>query len=376
MGIGSMGAFSRTRPAPGWVGLALVAVLAAAGSSQAAAEQQLFVESRPAMGTTFKVYLYADNQAEASTYFEAAFDEIERLEEALSNYRASSELSRINRLAAHEPVTTDPEVFDLLWRSLEYSRRSGGAFDITVGPLMRAWGFFRGQGHYPSADELARARAEIGWQHLDLDRNARTVRFLAAGMELDLGSIGKGYAVDRVVAVLRELGVRSALVDAGSSSIYAMGAPPGKPGWSVRVPKPGDKSETLSIVLLHDTSLSTSGSYEKFFRLNGREYSHIMDPHTGRPVQGMLQTTVIVPSATDSDALSTALFVMGPQAGVRLLQSVPEASAFWVSGESKNSHISAWRWTGRRCSKAAECEPETSATLQTAKIGERSSKPR
>src|SRR5215510_4269145 len=256
---------------------------------------ELFSRSRPAMGTVFTIYLYATDSTQASAAFEAAFEELERLEEALSNYRESSELSRINRLAANQPVTTDPEVFGLLETSLDYSRKTNGAFDITVGPLMKAWGFFRSNGHYPSQAELDYARAEVGWQNVQLDTATRTVHFARKGVELDLGAIGKGYTVDRMVNVLREAGIQSALVDAGSSTLYALGAPPGKNGWTVRVPHPGHRDQTVSTVLLRDASLSTSGSYEKFFRLNGRIYCHILDPHTGRPVEGMLQTSVIAP---------------------------------------------------------------------------------
>ncbi len=349
-----------------------VVLVLAAGLGQVvrcrAASEQLFAQSRQAMGTTFTIYLYAADGEHASACFEAAFEEIERLEEALSNYRASSEVSRINQLAARASVTTDPEILQLLQRSLDYSRQSDGAFDITVGPLMRAWGFFRGQGRYPAANELARARANVGWQHVLLDAAARTVRFLVPGLELDLGAIGKGYAVDRVVALLRDAGVRSALVDAGSSTIYAIGAPPGKPGWNVRVPQPGEHSQAISAVVLRDTSLSTSGSYEKFFRLHGRFYCHIMDPRTGEPIQGVLQTTVIAPEATDSDALSTAMFVMGPEAGRQLLKSVPGASAFWVLGNSKAPRTATWHWPGHDCTfHRADCGMGTLAAAQTAK---------
>ncbi len=309
-----------------------------------AAEPQLFSRSRPAMGTVFTIYLYASDQQQASTQFEAAFEEIERLEEALSNYRSSSELSRINRLAAHEAVTTDPEVFQLIKRSLEYSRQTDGAFDITVGPLMRAWGFFRGKGHYPTAAELAQARTSVGWKNVILDPVARTVRFTTPGVELDLGAIGKGYTVDRVVAILEDTGITSALVDAGSSTLYALGAPPGQAGWTVRVPQPADRTKTLKKVLLRDQSLSTSGSYEKFFRLNGRTYCHIMDPRTGRPVEGVLQTTVIAPDGITTDALSTSTFVMGPAAGKKLLEFVPKSSALWVFGQIQSPRLVAWRW--------------------------------
>lgn len=308
------------------------------------AEPTLFVQSRPSMGTTFTIYLYADNAEKAAEDFEACFDEIERLDDALSNYRPSSELSRINRLAPHQRVITDAEVFALLQKAFEYSKATDGAFDITVGPLMRAWGFFRGQGRYPQAIELGRARKSVGWHKVELDPAHRSIHFTAAGVEIDLGAIGKGYAVDRVVTVLREAGVTAALVNAGSSTIYALGAPPGENGWKVRVPRPGARSEALSTVLLRDASLSTSGSYEKFFQLNGDTYCHIMDPRTGTPVRDMVQTTIIAKDGTTTDALSTSLFVMGPSASRKLLDTMPEVSAIWVRGKPSSPRIESSHW--------------------------------
>ena len=318
-------------------------------------QEQLFSKSRSAMGTTFTIYLYAPDQEKADEEFEASFDEIERVEEALSNYRPSSELSRINRQAAREAITTDPEVFKLLQTSFDYSRRSDGAFDITVGPLMRAWGFFRKNGQYPSLAELLRARAKVGWKMVQLDPQQRSVNFDTPGMELDMGGIGKGYAVDRVIDILRDANVTSALVDAGSSTLYALGTPPGKEGWKVVVPRPGDRSHGISEVFLRDNSLSTSGSYEKFFRLNGKTYCHIMDPRTGKPVQGMLQATVIASSATATDALSTTMFVMGPAAGSKLLESMPNTSAIWITNNTNEPHIEQWHWSGRLCRTAGDC---------------------
>ena len=305
---------------------------------------QLFYESRPAMGTSFEVYVYAPDRERALELFEAAFDEIERVEQALSNYRSSSELSRINAIAADAPVVTDPEVFALLERAFDYSRQSNGAFDVTVGKLMKAWGFFRGAGHYPSNEELARAREETGWQRVKLDPRARSAFFLTRGIELDLGGIGKGYALDCVARVLRDAGVTAALINSGSSSIYAIGAPPGKAGWPVRVFDPLDRTRILSTILLRDQSLSTSGNYEKFFQLNGRTYCHIMDPRSGRPVEGVLQTSVIAPEATDSDALSTAIFVMGPERSARLLDNIAGTSAIFVGDRNGAGRIVQIRW--------------------------------
>jgi thiamine biosynthesis lipoprotein len=328
--------------------LARVAALVLLSTLPALGADQLFSYSRPAMGTKFTIYLYAPDQASASAAFDASFDEIERIEEALSNYRDTSELSRINREAAEHEVTTDPEVFHFLQTSLDFARRSDGAFDITVGPLMRAWGFFRGEGRYPTPAQLATARAHIGWQHVKLDAAARTVRFDEPGIELDPGGIGKGFAVDRVVTILRDAGIRAALVDAGGSTIYALGAPPGRDGWTVRVPDPVNKRRTLSAVSLRDTSLSTSGNYEKFFRLAGHVYCHIMDPRTGEPVQGMLQTTVIAPDATTSDALSTSIFVLGPKASETLLRSSGATAALWVQGAAASRRIAKWHWPGQQ----------------------------
>jgi thiamine biosynthesis lipoprotein len=311
------------------------------------------------MGTSFEVYLYAPNRERAAELFEAAFDEIERVEAALSNYRSSSELSRINASAADAPVVTDPEVFALLERAFSYSRKSDGAFDVTVGKLMKAWGFFRGAGRYPSSEELARAREQIGWQRVRLDKHTRSVLFLARGIELDLGGIGKGYALDCVARVLREAGVTTALISSGSSSIYAIGAPPGKAGWAVRVSDPLDRTRMLSTISLKDQSLSTSGSYEKFFQLNGRTYCHLMDPRTGRPVEGMLQTSVIAPEATDSDALSTAVFVMGPERSARLLNNITGASAIFVADKDGVGRVVRIRWPNQAASAAQMTKAES-----------------
>jgi FAD:protein FMN transferase len=334
-----------------------VALFGIAIIPNAAPPEQMFSEARPAMGTTFTIFVYAANQEKASEYFEIAFDEIERVEEALSDYRPTSELSRINRLASNEAVTTDPEVFKFLQTSMDFSRKSDGAFDITVGPLMRAWGFFRGKGHYPTPEELSSARKSTGWEHVHLDPQKRTVHFEVQGMSLDPGGIGKGYVVECVVNLLRGAGLRTALIDAGSSTIYAMGAPAGKTGWTIQVPRPGDRANSISTVVLRDAALSTSGNYEKFFTLNGKIYCHIMDPRTGEPVQGTLQTTVITPNATDSDALSLIMFVMGPEKSEKLLEEIPGTSGMWVLGEPQKSNVIQWHWPGTPATPSPNAPP-------------------
>jgi FAD:protein FMN transferase len=270
---------------------------------------QLYCTKRPAMGTEYSLYLYAQSREEAERIATPVFDEVDRVDALLSNYRPDSELSRINREAFSYGVTTDPETFRFLASCLAWSERSRGAFDISVGKLMKVWKFFGASGAIPSPNELAAARADVGWEKIQLDPEQRTVRFLAAGIELDPGGIGKGYAVDRAMQILRKKGVSAALLSAGSSTIYALGAPSEEVGWKVRVPSPHPGSGSLSTVILRDTSLSTANLSEKNFVHQGQFYGAIMNPQTLQPVRGVLQVTVISPSATDSDALSNALFV-------------------------------------------------------------------
>jgi thiamine biosynthesis lipoprotein len=302
------------------------------------------------MGTVFTLDLYAADAPTAERLAQEAFDTVDRIEDELSNYRPASELSRISREAAAGPVTTDPETFAFLQRSLYWSRRSGGAFDITVGPLLRAWGFFFHSGRVPSPQELAALSDKVGWQKVRLNATARSVRFEGGhALELDPGSIGKGFAVDRVVEELRAEGVRAALLSAGGSTVYGIGAPPGTPGWPVIVPDPRTPGASSSTVLLRDESLSTGACTQKFFIQDGHRYCHIFNPHTMRPVEGMLQTTVVSPSATDSDALSTVAFVLSPGQTRRLFATMPKARVLLYTQQTASPTCLAIHWQGDPC---------------------------
>jgi thiamine biosynthesis lipoprotein len=330
-----------------------VTILSLAAVSLCASAQptlQRFHQTHAAMGTVFTIDLNTTDEATADEDMNLAFDEIDRLEALLSNYRPSSELSRISREAGSAPIVTDPETFRFLERSLYWSRASNGAFDITVGPLLRAWGFFFHQGRIPSQAELDAVRNKIGWQHIALDAQTRTVSFTShQTMELDPGSIGKGFAVDSVVKILRNQGVTSAFISAGGSTLYAIGAVPGSAGWPVDVPDPRHPGKTATTILLKDTSLSTGACTEKFFIKDGHRYCHIFDPRTMRPVEGMFQTTVINPSATDSDALSTVVFVLDPAASRRLLASIPGTQALLFNQSPSGPSCTAINWTGDPC---------------------------
>jgi FAD:protein FMN transferase len=284
-------------------------------------------ESRVAMGCTATVRACDPGAAALPAIVGEALDEIDRIDRLMSHYRCDSPLSRLNREAANGPVTVEPELLDFLAECLRWSRESDGAFDVTVGPLMKAWGFFRDDGRIPPEDELARVREVVGYRHVALDREAGTARFDRPGVELDLGGIGKGYAVDRAVEVLRRRGVASALVNLGGSSVYGLGTPPGKKAWEIGIQDPTHPAKTAVTVPLRDRALSVAGGYERFFEKDGVTYSHVMDPRTGRPVQGVLSVAVLTGSATAGDALDNVLFVLGPRAGRAHLGRLPGAEA-------------------------------------------------
>ena len=286
-----------------------------------------FEASHQAMGTTFTVVAYGSDSTYLQEVTAQVFQEIDDLDDQMSNYKPGSELSSINRDAARHAVIVEPGLFKLIHTSLQYSRESDGAFDITVGPLMKAWGFFRGRGHLPSKAEIARVLKEIGYQHVKLDASTRTIRFDKPGIEIDLGAIAKGYAVDHAVQILRDNGIKQALISSGTSSLYALGSPPGEKGWKISVRNPLEPSKAACVLRLQNFSLSVSGDYEKFFKLGGKIYAHIMDPHTGMPVENMLSTAVVSPSATDSDALSTSFFVEGPAPARNYLEHHPNLTA-------------------------------------------------
>lgn len=327
--------------------VALESVSCLLASPLHATQDSIFHYSRRAMGTTVDIFLQAPKAPRASELFEAAFAEIEYVDATLSNYIANSEISRINATAAHVAITVDPELFGLLQLAAEYGHLTGGAFDITVGPLIRAWGFFGGSGQLPSPRALTRARSRSGWTLLELGPKGRTVRFRHEGVELDLGAIGKGWALDRAANVLRRIGVDAALLGAGRSSYYAIGAPAGRGGWPVHVRDPADTTRVLATVLLHDGALATSGATQRFFESEGHRYSHIIDPRTGLPVEGMLQVTVTASTATDSDVLSTALFVLGPNEGAELLAAL-RCGALFVRDAGYDPRVVAVNWPDSR----------------------------
>jgi thiamine biosynthesis lipoprotein len=300
-----------------------------------------------AMGTEFTAYIEEAGGAQERACFQSAFEEIDRVERTFSRFRPSSEIARINRLAGDGPMVTDPEVFNLLAAAQDVSRKTGGVFDITVGRLTRAWGFAERAPHLPQAQTLEEAEAATGWRYLELDPAWRTVQFLRPGMELDLGAIAKGYAVDCALGVLRAAGARG-VIDAGSSSIAATDEEFAT-DWKVSIANPADGSQALREVRLGGRALSTSGVREQSFVREGWIYSHLIDPTAhgmdpGAVARQVLQATVLAPSSTLADALSTAMFLLGHEKGSAALSEFPDCSALWAYAEGEGAEFLGHNW--------------------------------
>lgn len=240
-------------------------------------------------------------------------DEVQRLERQLTVFRDDSEVSLLNREADQHPVKAEAGLFALLQLALRLHRETGGAFDITAGSLTRAWKFLTREGQVPAPEELEQARARVGSQWIQLEEDQHTVFFSRPGLEINLGSIGKGYALDRVLEGLKEGGFTDFLVHAGHSSVLACGDTPGGCGWKVSIRHPLDKSRDFAALQLYDQAMSTSGIGEQFFLSDGKRYGHILDPRNGWPPGHHVSATAVAPTAAEADALSTAFFIMSTE---------------------------------------------------------------
>ncbi len=289
--------------------------------------------SRKAMACEFEVVLNAGQYDAGTEIALDALDLVEQLEAQLSYFRPESEISQINRSAAEEPACVEQRLFSLLTIAGEIYDKTDGAFDLTATPLWKAWGFARGEGRLPSEEEVAEALKSVGGSLVEMDADRQTVRFLKAGVELNLGSIGKGYALDRVAGLLDEAGIDDYLIHGGQSSVTAKGSRltgTDLDGWLVGLGHPLRPGSRLGYVRLRDRALGTSGSASQFFRHKGRRYSHIVDPRTGQSAEGVLSATVLAPQAARADALATAFFVMGPEKAVDYCRSHPELAAILI----------------------------------------------
>ena len=293
-----------------------------------ARDAEPFVKQTFVMGTrgTITIYGLSDEDAEAAAA--DAVREMHRIESVMSTWKEESEISKINRDARGKPVKLSSELFLLLNKASLFSKMTGGAFDVTAMPVVKLWGFQGGEPKLPSDKEIADAIKKVGWRKMVLDAADTTVT-LYGGVTIDLAGIGKGYAVDRCVGILRDHGAVSALVDLGGN-MFAIGAPPGREAWSIGIRDPEDSGGVIGKLLISDEAVATSGNYENFVVIDGKRYGHIVDPRTGQTVDHVLGVTVIAPSATQSDALSTGLFVMGPEKSQGIGEIFPGTSAIFA----------------------------------------------
>jgi len=313
-----------------FLALGLCILMVSSRPVAAKASAQHFQYSLPRMGTIFRIEMYAGSDVEASRAAEAAFSRAEELEQIMSDYRADSELMRLMRDGAAAPVPVSSDLYSVLAKSLWTSKLSRGAFDVSIGPLVDLWRSARKAGRLPDAGEIAKAKALVDYRNIELDPVQHTVFLKRAGMKLDLGAIGKGYAADQMLAVLQSQGIQRALVVAGGEVVTGE-PPPGSSGWKVRIDTAdSDAGVAPCTLLLTGHAVSTSGDEHQFLEVNGHRYSHIINPRTGWALEGRSSTTVIARDSTTADALATAFSTMSVSDGIRVAQSLPGVSALWV----------------------------------------------
>ncbi len=309
--------------------LFVMATVAASGVGPEGPQRRSVSYPAHTMGTYVHVVLVTADSAMAAPIALDALHVFAHTDSLMSNWTSTSEVARLNREADSSTVVVEPEVARVIERSLEVWRQSEGAFDITVEPLVRAWGFLGGKPHVPSDSEAAAAFRHVGGRHLSFDPVARTLAFDEAGVRIDLGGIAKGYAVDVAAESLRARGVRDALVDL-TGNMLAMGHPADAAGWRIGLRDPRDRMPYFARIQLHDEGISTSGKYEQYVAAGGRTFGHIMDPRTGQPAEGLIAVTLISKSAFTCDAWDTPLFVLGPDDARRIALAHPEFAAILV----------------------------------------------
>jgi FAD:protein FMN transferase len=296
--------------------------------------------TRRAMATAFEVLLPHDSPPDQTELAMRSLDEVERIERELSVYIPQSVISRLNRAAGSGWIQVGSDVIEVLKVAKEVHALTQGGFDVTAGPLVKAWGFMEREGRKPSAEEISDALSLVGSQYLEIDESRRTAQLLQANMQVNLGGIGKGYAIDKAAWVLRAGGTRSFLMHGGQSSAIARGVQhPELPGWAVALNHPTRQSIRLGRVFLNDQALATSGSGRQFFHINGKRMGHVIDPRTGWPAGDLLSLTLVAPTAMFADALATGMFVLGREAAFRLAADLPEISLLAVSAADRQGEV-------------------------------------
>ncbi len=321
------------------------------GSLSSAAEScERFEFSQTEMAVPMRIVIYHANNATAAKAAAAAFFRIHQLNAILSDYDPQSELRRLCDTAGQQkPVRVSDDLWRVLVRADELARESNGAFDPTVGPVVRLWRSARRTKELPSPESLERAMARVGYRLVRLDPQQQTVELLKPKMRLDLGGIAKGYAVDEAMGVLRRHGVTRMMVEAGGN-IGLGEPPPGKPGWRIGIAPPKPGSPPREYRMLACCSLSTSGDMWQYAVIAGTRYSHLVDPRTGRAMTDSCSVTVVGPSGLSTDGLSCAVAILGPEQGFKLIESTPDTAALFVrnvDGQEQTFESKGWREVGK-----------------------------
>ena len=323
----------------GLVGLCALGAGCAANQPEASAPLQRFEFQQPHMGTLFTIKVYAPDQTTARAGADAAFAKIAALDQMMTDYDPESELMQLCRRPVGEPTRVSDELFEILQEAQRIARLTDGAFDVTIGPVVRLWRRARRAEALPSPEQIARARESVGWQKLKLDSPTRTVTLTVPNMQLDLGGIAKGYASDKALEELKRHGLECALV-AASGDIAVGSPPPGQKGWPVEI---GSLDRTNGVaaktVLLKHAAVSTSGDTEQFVEIGGKRYSHIVDPRTGIGLTERLQVSILATHATQTDAFATAVSVAGLERGLAIIEAQPGMAGVLVRKQRGQAEV-------------------------------------
>lgn len=303
-----------------------------------APENQVLKETKLLMGTTVEITVRGEDKALAGKAIGQAFREVEKIDNLMSTFKEDSEISLLNREGDRRPIKVSRDTCRVIRESLRLSALSGGAFDISVAPLLHLWGASRKSKQLPGKEDLKGTLALVNYRNIFINEEEGTVGFRKKGMNIDLGGIAKGYAVDKATERLRQQGIKRAIVNAGGD-LYLLGRPFDKDFWVIGLRHPGKKGETLGIVRARNEAIATSGNYENYFSLGGKRYGHLLNPHTGRPVEGMLSVTVLAEDALRADGLATAIFVLGPKKGLELANHIKGVETIIISEDENGGMV-------------------------------------
>ncbi len=309
---------------------ALVLLLAACSRP---ADDGHVVHRGTAMGSSLEIEVYAPDAATGRRAIAEAVAEIERLDSMMTDWKPESPLMDVNRAAGQSPVRVPPELFFIVRRSLEISELTRGAFDITFAGAGKLWNWRAKDPRVPSPEEVRASLATVGWRGVKIDREAQTVFLEKPGMRIGLGAIAPGYAGDRAMEKIKACGVTNACVNL-SGDVMVIGTKDGAP-WNVAITDPRSKGASVAILPVSNAAVSTSGNYERFFEKDGKRYGHIIDPRTGYPADGCLSATIVAPVLAYADALATGVFVLGPEEGMKLVESQSGVHALIVTNDGR-----------------------------------------